>query len=367
MDEEGRLVGSGGFKIDRAVALAKLSRFQLADPWEFVRSWLRAAVLQGAKTINVSCWRAGVTELSFDGESFEPDMLADPYSGLFGPEGKAGEAGRHLGIGLLGCIRLSPERIVLLSGQGTARRRWTRDKDGAEKSGPARGGPETRLIVKWSHAASVDRLLERARGCAGMLACGLHIEGNYVRPRPPGFESHDEHRTDAIRFFLRPDQDNAEGEVALFRDGIAAGVAEDGRLRGVSAALNDDAFTLDLSGSSVVRNERFRQSLEEIVAETDRRFPDRRVRTLGSRFREALPPETVGKGLLKLGAAVLVFLCIIFSGAGLGLLFGEGEIPGRLRGVGAVLTAIGLCGLYGLFALTPRATQWSSNRKEDYR
>jgi hypothetical protein len=114
--DPGRFVESGTFRVDRARALEKLSRYQLPDPRHFVRPWLRAAVLQGASRIAVS-GEEGRAVLSFDGKPLEARLLEDPFSHLLEEsEASAHEAGRMLAVGLLACLRLSPAEVELRSG-----------------------------------------------------------------------------------------------------------------------------------------------------------------------------------------------------------------------------------------------------------
>ena len=50
--EEGQLVESGSFKVDRAKALEKIIAYQLEKPGLFTLSWVRTAVASGANNIS---------------------------------------------------------------------------------------------------------------------------------------------------------------------------------------------------------------------------------------------------------------------------------------------------------------------------
>lgn len=79
--EDGELVGEGGFKVDRARAVAKLKKFQLRSPDLFLLAWVRAANAAGAKVLRLKTSSEGL-RISFDSASLPP-AEADRYAALF--------------------------------------------------------------------------------------------------------------------------------------------------------------------------------------------------------------------------------------------------------------------------------------------
>ncbi|MBI4422802.1 MAG: hypothetical protein HY554_03695, partial [Elusimicrobia bacterium] len=81
MSEEGAVFArSGAFRVDRALALEKLSRFALARGELFLLPWLRSAVAARARRLRAD--GAMSLRVAFDGDAFTREELADPYAAL---------------------------------------------------------------------------------------------------------------------------------------------------------------------------------------------------------------------------------------------------------------------------------------------
>ncbi|MBI4348563.1 MAG: hypothetical protein HY553_17110 [Elusimicrobia bacterium] len=263
----GRLESSGAFRIDRAAALAKLARYQLADPWHCARAWLRAAVLLQSK--HIALWsEEKTTRIWFAGVSFPEAVVRDPCFRSFEEEAGTGDAARHLAVGLLGCQRLQPDRLVLSSG----RLAWSCDEAGIERVAerrPGEGEYSTELIVEWTLAENAARFEKEVRLSSALLATRLRINGETIGHRPEDRQSRPR-RVLGRRVTVCSEAANAEGEIDLCRDGVLVEVHRHKPLEGLAVAVNDDAFTLDLGCSSVVKDERFRDTLALVEREAKR-------------------------------------------------------------------------------------------------
>lgn len=153
--DEGELVERGGFRVDRARALEKLSRFQLGDPSFGPFFWVRCAVASGAARFELDPGLASFT-LRFDGRPFEREDFRDPYGALF-EEGPAPRA-RHLAYGLLWAYRLSPSAVSLVSGPAGGRFEFNAVGPASETlKDVAGGGGDTVLTVSGLWKNSVAR------------------------------------------------------------------------------------------------------------------------------------------------------------------------------------------------------------------
>lgn len=258
---EGRFVEGGSFKVDRARALQKLERFQLPEPWHFVRAWLRLASVLGARDVSVRAeLAAGV--LLIDGAPLEAALLADPYAALFA-EGGAGasEAGTFLAVGLLGCLRLEPAEVALRS----AGRCWRRAADGAETGGEWSDDRLTELRVVWSDTRSAARFVAEARAAAGMMAARTRFGFDSL---PPFFAGRGMARREAEgrSFAVGHDQAlNIEGVANVYQRGVLLQTVTRPEFRGLSVHINDDGLTLDVSHSKAVADQRFWDALAAAV------------------------------------------------------------------------------------------------------
>lgn len=147
------LVERGAFRVDRARALEKLSRFQLGDPAFGIFFWVRCAVASGAASVDIDPGLVSFT-LRFDGRPLTAKELHDPYSAFF-VEGASPRA-RHLAYGLLWAFRLEPSLVTLVSGPPGDRFEFSATGPAAETVKPVTGGDGTVLSVAglWKNAAS---------------------------------------------------------------------------------------------------------------------------------------------------------------------------------------------------------------------
>ena len=118
--EDGELVSSGSFRVDRKRALELLARFQLDDARLFILPWVRCAVAGAAAELRIVP-SYGTLELSFEGRPFTAAELADPYACLFEEDESALRRNREFALGLLALLRLKPARVSVIGGPPEAR------------------------------------------------------------------------------------------------------------------------------------------------------------------------------------------------------------------------------------------------------
>src|SRR5438093_12499660 len=110
-------VASGSFKVDRRRALEKLKEFQPPDPDMFLLPWIRCAVASGATRLALDL---DSSKISFHGQAFTREELADPYAGLF-DEKAAAPRNRQFAYALLATLRRLKDSFTLTSGRGRER------------------------------------------------------------------------------------------------------------------------------------------------------------------------------------------------------------------------------------------------------
>lgn len=146
-DEDGVLVGSGGFKVDRAHALRKLSEFQVPRGFAGWLFWARCAAAGGADTVEVKDGFSSLT-VRFGGEPLTRAELEDPYAPLLGGPAARRERGRQFALGLLQALR-GGATVTAESGSGSARLRMSAGALGESRVEPAPGGDGTVLTATW--------------------------------------------------------------------------------------------------------------------------------------------------------------------------------------------------------------------------
>lgn len=117
---DGVLVGSGGFKVDRAHALRKLERYQLPANVGGWLAWARCAAAGGATEVRCRVVGSEVS-LAFAGRPFSRGDLEDPFAPLFAGRGPGRERGALLATGLLQALAAEPREVVVASGAGRDR------------------------------------------------------------------------------------------------------------------------------------------------------------------------------------------------------------------------------------------------------
>ncbi len=235
--------------MDRARALEKLVKFQIADPWQFVRWWVRAAGASGARRIRLAVDDSRrAVELAFDGAAFDPPR-ADPASCLF--DESASPALRHLAWGLLAATRVGAD-VTVTSGDGAARTRATFTSKGPEIASIDSG--ESGTLIEAALPAALDsswvkETIEACRACPAELRIGERVQ-------PPASKA------DGVfiekggrRILLQPGDYQGKAEVyASFYGVRVARLRRDDAAIRVSGFVDDPNFVLDASRANVVRN-----------------------------------------------------------------------------------------------------------------
>lgn len=266
-EEEGVLVGSGGFKVDRGRALELLGKFRSPDAGP-VMFLARAASASGASRVRVA-WRGPELEVSFNGATFSHTELGDPYAALF--EGSSRAAARFLAQALLHAFRPGLRELRVLSGTPAKAFEFKASGTSSDTVAPAeRAEPGT--TVRFFCARRDDALLAHPVPAAeiacrpqshlwGRLSSDFTVDGEQEglqMPRGPGpGELLDEPQTGPriLLSFLPPPE--SRGLLDLYYHGVFAG-----RLRAfdscpdVVGKVDDPELRLDASHTSLVRSKR---------------------------------------------------------------------------------------------------------------
>jgi hypothetical protein len=269
-DPKGELVGSGSFHVDRAKALEVLKRYQFADPSQFILSLVRCAVLGGASVMEVRGWSASAgmfstgegIEVTFDGNPFTPAQLADPFAAYFDDESAKDRRLIELARAVLTLegtepeeLRLAPRSVRAVWG-GSSRAaanivEWLRmhcercpipilfhnlwRNDGDQRK---RGDGKVGLAIPQSLLGAVEFSVQGARG-------------RLVIPDRPAING---------------------SRIELMQAGVLAEVMR-ANLPGafpVDGFVDDPGFSLSMSQTSVVADERFLKTMEGVAAESQR-------------------------------------------------------------------------------------------------
>jgi len=273
--EEGILVESGSFRVDRAKALEKLSQYQLENPALFTLSWVRVAVGSGAKNISFD-FDGRTLEIRFDGRALPKTALSDPYGGLFAEVGEAESRLKHLAFGVLGSLRLSASEIRVVSGTGADRRRLIVSSLESERIDtlPTDGGDGTTAVrIVWPRGEAPETI----RLALGMLftECEtvpgrLTANGKSVRTGPPkpkldaGDSGRIEFDEDGIRGWLDAGAEDA-GDLQWYHAGVfVTKTTLAGPLMGVSGTVDSLDLNLTASLSGLVQDAAYRRVREAI-------------------------------------------------------------------------------------------------------
>ncbi|MBI4348913.1 MAG: hypothetical protein HY553_18900 [Elusimicrobia bacterium] len=264
MSEDGELVSSGSFRVDRALALEKLREFQTPDPRLFMLPWVRAAVAGGATRIRMDLTKTADFMMSFDGDPVRAEM-ADPSVALFGDQ--KDRRLRHLAVGLLAALRLRPKLVSLASGEGKRRRclRLGAAGDSFEAQ-EAETGDTILWVIPWE-GVPLDRwylrVLDACRACPARLSIGATDLSPFDGKGAKGLWVRERRR----RIWLEPAAKGSKG-VDVYHLGVHAGKMNP--KRPVAGFVDDPALTLDASCSSVVRNEAYAEAAEAVSDIADR-------------------------------------------------------------------------------------------------
>lgn len=297
--EDGRLVDSGAFRVDRSRALDKLMRFQLPEARMYPLPWVQAAVASGAKRVAVTTQPAGL-EFAFDGLPWTRRDLLDPYRHLF-DEDPDGSRTRHreLAIGILTALRVPAQHIsATFTDEGKEWVLHVKDvtaeslEEGELKD---RGLPAMRLFVaaRTSFSKEKEFLEKYARHCPVPIFFG---RAQLATQTPPPSVLEAAFEADGVSGRLSlPRWPLESSRVELVTHGVI--VAEEWlRLPGVQVEgwVRNDGFRKTLSQMGVVKDAYYLQATGALAAHSDRLLKDA-VKACASRAVD------VGRALLDAG------------------------------------------------------------------
>lgn len=261
------LVGSGGFRVDAAKMIEKLSERQLADAEDFILAWLRAGVASGAKGQLALEWGWRSLRLRFDGKPFPESLLKDPYRSLLDPEADDAVRGAQLAYGLLAVLRLKPESIWIVSGEGAARARMMfAVRAGGSEEPPADPGSGTLISVRFGGPAGPLRpylACRRASRGFGLAPVGLSVNGHARRTAFATVDGWSRAAQEGWTFAFKLRSGEVSSRVRVYYLGtLIEELEQPTELRDeLDAAITHDQLRLSISQSSVVRDERFAEGL----------------------------------------------------------------------------------------------------------
>ncbi|MBI5596860.1 MAG: hypothetical protein HY928_12275 [Elusimicrobia bacterium] len=229
MEEDGVLVGTGSFRVDREAALKKLAAFQLDDQ-ELLTPWVRLAVARGASRFLVDTRNHRVT-LGFDGRPLPPAAVKDPLGPLLGATQRRPED-VYLAAGYLGFSKAA-EALELVS-----------DADG------------TRLYGVAGREAALRKAVRALPGRLQWCPLSLRVDGEPVELGRPAGLQWTEKGTD----FCVAASDTPWDEASRLRlcvHGVSAQTLErDTPWAAVDAFIRDNTLSLDASLARVVEDAR---------------------------------------------------------------------------------------------------------------
>lgn len=260
MVEDGKLVGRGGFRVDRRRALEVLRARQLPEGYWVPRLWLRLAAACGARRVRMSGLLPAGARIEFDGDPLSCRLLQDPFGRLAAGEGSAKE--QWLGWALLHSLPPGAE-VRIASGLGTARAATRYKGDGEGRREAPDDGDQTVVDVRSGAAADwfskirpADAALASADAVPFRLETPLGSLVPWERRREAG----------ALRLAemgrrLRARM-GASPSLRLFHWGVAAHAEEltDFPLP-VEAGVDDPALTLDASLDSALEDDAFARAV----------------------------------------------------------------------------------------------------------
>lgn len=297
MSEDGELVESGAFRVDRAKALEKLVGFRRRDVG-CVMLFARCAAAAGAKRLEIE-EGTGRIVLRFDGAPFSRRELVDPYAALFGEEEGASDARtRWLALAFVHAWRPSLKSVSLASGAGAERVLLEGASFGEEKVAKDPSS-EKRTVVTlelarsddahWRHPIPAELIATRPRSHlwgrleVSVLKGGRVVSSVRAGEPGPGETTFEE---EGVYGHLSIPPDGSEYSVVdAYLHGVYAGRVDwrDARAP-VVGKVEDPGLQLDASLAAIVQNER-RERLEALV----RRKTDGLVAKVAKEMGERLP------------------------------------------------------------------------------
>lgn len=206
-EEDGELVGSGGFRVAGERAFEVLRSAQLDKKFWRPLLWFRVAAALGAKKMSVENAVRSVT-LAFDGSPLSRSLMSDPLALFTG--GDAPEEARWLAYALVHTLD-EDITVTLTSGRGPERRAFKFDSKGHGK--PVEPAPGEGTVVKVAWFAMLTTMLDKTRTWAWFV---VDKAGTYPRLQ----------KADAAPFSLKseiglltPWEKRKELESTIYRDG----------------------------------------------------------------------------------------------------------------------------------------------------
>ncbi|MBI4676234.1 MAG: hypothetical protein HY748_01490 [Elusimicrobia bacterium] len=268
------LVESGSFRVDLGRTMDKLREFNLFDPDAFLLPWIRCAAASGASEISVTRTKNGL-RLYFDGAALPERSLVEPYACLFDDATPDRERALYLAHGMLAAMRHRPRLIRVVSGVGSVRRCLRVGRLAGQDQGEPPPDPRTFIEVildGWWPRWKARRFLKCLKPLLPAKPIKFAVDEKVVpeaalAPWPygtiekkPGFR------------VMREERDYRDGPAAvrdaplrLYKHAVLVGEYEVSSADWAQALLNDDGFTLDLSGGDVVRNDAWESAIRRIV------------------------------------------------------------------------------------------------------
>ena len=267
---EGALVEEGSFTVDEAHALEKLREYRLADPDAVLLPLLRCAVASKAELVSIDRTPEGL-RLTFDGDPLPPASLEAPMACIFEEDSPERERSLDFAYGLLGILRHRPNLVRVASGRGPRRAvlRMGPLKD-ADPEFPAQ--TETTVVdvvlSGWFRRWRSRKFLLSLAPLFPPKPVELMVDGKRVPCADADWEARTEQR-EGLCIALRPAWTGASEERArftrLYKHGVFVCELRDPDTASACEALvNDDLFALDISGSQVVQDERFRSTMARL-------------------------------------------------------------------------------------------------------
>lgn len=249
MATDGELVERGTFRVDRAKALEKLSRFRLTDEREFLLSLVRTAVLSGAKSLSFDM-DLGRLIVAWDGEALAPELMADPLAGLLG--NFESRAAPHVGAAFLGALQAGAVEVeAAVRSPGREEAVVWRGKGEDARVPVPQFASGTRLAVRWKGVGPLELFSMLRSRCSG-APLRLTVEGSLIEAPPTAVELPMPGGT--LRVWPAP-ADALGVQVRPYVAGAGVEPVElDIRLPPLAGSLMVDGLTLDASLSKVVHD-----------------------------------------------------------------------------------------------------------------
>lgn len=275
---EPKLVGSGGFRVDRKRALATLASRRFVDPTVFVDCWIRCAEASRARLFECG---AGDRALEFSIAAPIEGLADDLWAPIFDPKPRTLAAGQ-LAQGALACLASKPSRLVVAS-SGLRLTVESLERVRVERDAAAR---QTRISVAWPRGkepAWADRLRSLRLWLGRCSGSGVLEAAPPAAPEEPALAFRRGH----LRYRLAPRSvEEGASLVRFYKLGVWVETFEERLPMRVCLDVNDDLAELSVDLSRVLPGERRERALELARAHLPR-LAAHAARWVGPRFRRA--------------------------------------------------------------------------------